>query len=276
MTVRCLYPAEKAGEYPLSGLYLERESIRKVDAEQDSGLLIYSNFITSLDGRISLQNAVSGEFSVPGHIANRRDWRLYQELAAQADVLITSARYFRQLDKGCAQDLLPVGREDAYQDLVAWRLQQGMQAQPDVLIVSASLDIPLAALRYLEHRSIVVMTPEGCDCKRREALVAAGVQVCESGKGQVSGTDIKRLLVKLGYRSAYMIAGPAVHRTLLVDGVLDRLFLTTHFSLLGQDAFHSILQGDMQPVAARLCSLYLDEAGQQIFAQYNMEKLEKA
>ena len=77
---------------PLEGVYLQLNLHKQGTAKKP---LIYSNYIASLDGRISVRDAETGEFRVPETIANKRDWRLYQELAAQCDVIITSARYFR-------------------------------------------------------------------------------------------------------------------------------------------------------------------------------------
>ncbi|MDQ6973345.1 MAG: pyrimidine reductase, partial [Mariprofundaceae bacterium] len=81
---------------------------------------------------------------------------------------------------------------------------------------------------------------------------------------------LKQHLIDLGYRSAYMIAGPQIHYMLLQAGVLNRIFLTTHLSLLGHDNFHTILQGHMEPVSCELLSLYLDTHEQQMFGQYRV------
>ena len=87
-----LYP-NPGREHRLQGLYLDQ-----IAARGDSNdTFIYSNFISSLDGRIALPGAGRSSHEVPPAIANSRDWRLFQELAAQADLLITSARYFRQV-----------------------------------------------------------------------------------------------------------------------------------------------------------------------------------
>ncbi|MDQ6954154.1 MAG: dihydrofolate reductase family protein [Mariprofundaceae bacterium] len=267
MSVQCLLPA--TGNFkPLRNLYLHYNLHQQAAA---GDVLIYANYIASLDGRISLRDDKTEEFAVPETIGNKRDWRLYQELAAQADVMITSARYFRQLDKGCAQDLLPVGQAPEYADLARWRAEQGLKAQPDVVIVSASLDIPLAAVQSLQQRRVWVLTIKEADRSRCKKLEGIGVTLVQAGDKQVSGQGIKAFLIAQAYRSAYMIAGPAVHRTLLGAGVLNRLFLTTHFSLLGQNTFHTILQGDMQPVKTALCSLYLDVNREQMFAQYEIK-----
>ncbi|MDQ6957129.1 MAG: dihydrofolate reductase family protein [Mariprofundaceae bacterium] len=267
MSVQCLFPESKK-DIPLHQLYLGLNLHRQA---MTGDVLIYANYIASLDGRISLRNEQTGEFSVPDSIGNKRDWRLYQELAAQADVMITSARYFRQLDKGCAQDLLPVGQEPDYADLAAWRAEQCLKPQADVVIVSASLDIPLDAVKSLTNRRVWVLTVQGADATRRKLLEDSGMTVVQAGTGQVQGKALKDFLIEHGYRSAYMIAGPAIHHTLLAAGVLNRLFLTTHFSLLGNNEFHTILQGDMPARKVELYSLYLDNSGGQMFGQYEIK-----
>ncbi len=267
MSVQCLFPLPNNIK-PLRGLYLDCALHRQATV---GDVFIYSNYIASLDGRIALRDEQSGEFSVPDSIGNKRDWRLYQELAAQADIMITSARYFRQLDRGCAQDLLPVGQEPDYADLAVWRGKQGLNSQPDVVIVSASLDIPLRAVKSLVNRQVWVLTVKNADATRCKLLEDSGVTVVQAGVEQVQGQALKDFLIKHGYRSAYMIAGPALHHTLLASGVLNRLFLTTHLSLLGHSDFHTILQGNMAPIMTELRSLYLDSNGGQMFGQYDIK-----
>lgn len=254
MTVFRLYPPPQ-GKFPLKDLYLSLRLHRQAAA---GDVLIYANFIASLDGRISLPDA-NGEQGVPASLANKRDWRLYQELAAQADIMLTSARYFRQLARGCAQDLLPVGKEGDYADLADWRLAEGLKAQPDVAILSRSLDIPKAALDAVRDRRVFVLTASGAPQNRVDELQALGVTVVIGGQQDLGGSEVRRLLADKGYRSVYMIAGPEVHRTLL-DGGLDLLFLSQRHRLLGGDDFRSIMQGNMdRPVDMQLRSLYLDD-----------------
>jgi len=192
-------------------------------------------------------------------------------------VMLTSARYFRQLAKGSAQDLLPVGMQSEYADLSTWRQQQGMAAQPDVVVISRSLDIPAAALEKVQDRRVMICTSEMADERQVSRLESLGAEVVIAGKQRVEGIGLRQSLVARGYRSAYMIAGPEVHRTLLADKVLNRLFLTTHFQLLGGNAFHTILSGALdEPAPMQLRSLYLDQSDQtdqsdqigQLFAQY--------
>jgi len=267
MAVLRLYPAPQQ-QAALQGLYLDLNLHRQA---ADGGVLIYSNFISSLDGRISVHEPETCEYIVPESIANKRDWRLYQELAAQSDVMLTSARYFRQLAKGRAQDLLPVGEAAEYTDLLEWRRGQELKTQPDVVVLSNSLDVPLKAIEKVQDRSVMVLTSQQADRKKLELLQSHGVKVFMVGQKAVEGLALKQFLIEQEYRSAYMVAGPEVHRTLVADRVLDRMFLTTHCSLLGGNAFHTILQGGIGNAAQlELRSLYLDQqtSAPQLFADY--------
>ena len=160
-----LYPA-CAVPRPLEGTYLDLNLHQQAKA---GDVFIYVNYISSLDGRIALYNADLDDYEVPTAIANGRDWRLYQELAGQADVMLTSARYFRQLADGKAQDLLPVGSGEKYADIKAWREKQGLKAQPDVMVLSNSLNIPLAALAKVQDRKVIVCTSSS-DADRKSVV----------------------------------------------------------------------------------------------------------
>lgn len=61
---------------------------------------------------------------------------------------------------------------------------------------------------------------------------------------------------------------------LIAERMLNRLFLTTHFSLLGGDHFHTLLQGDIHgSVRLELESAYLDRQSPalQMFACYALQ-----
>lgn len=267
--IKQLYPQSIEPE-PLKGVYLDL-NLHQRAASGD--VFIYANYISSLDGRISLLNEETGEFEVPKSIANARDWRLYQELAGQSDVMMTSARYFRQLVKGRAQDLLPVGAGPDFEDIKVWREHQGLKPQPDVLVLSSKLDVPLEALQSLANRKIIVLTSNQAKQEQVRLFEANGVRVIQA-KEHVTGSFVKEQLIHLGYRSAYMIAGPKVHQTLLEDDCVDELFLTSHFSLLGGQSFHTVLEDNMPARLLKLEALYLDEKGGQMFMRYAYQKRE--
>ena len=258
----------------LQGLYLDEGLQGRGTTTRP---FVYSNYVSSIDGRIALPSPDHRSHQVPPAIGNARDWRLFQELAAQADVLITSARYFRQAEVGEHQDQLPVGPDEDFADLRAWRLQQGLAAQPDVVILSNSLDIPVAALQGYAQRNLYLAVGSGNDLARAHSLThAAGIELLQAGKGAaVDGATLIRELGRLGYRSVYAIAGPAVLNTLLRGRVLDRLYLTQAHRLLGGTEFDTLNWGPVLNGAVTLepAHLYLDshapQGASQLFAAYD-------
>ena len=252
---------------PLEGTYLGLSLHQQASVDN---VFIYANYITSLDGRIALYDEDLDEYTVPKSIANGRDWRLYQELAGQADIMLTSARYFRQLEKGKAQDLLPVGSGEKYADIKAWREQQGLKAQPDVMILSNSLDIPLAALEKVQDRKVIVCTGS-TDNAKIQNLEQVGVTVFQAE--EVTGVFVRSSLIDLKYRSAYLIAGPEVHATLLKDDCINELFLTTYFALVGGKKISTLLDADLpQSKTMKLLLSYLDTQDHQMFQRFSYVK----
>lgn len=255
-----LYPVNGAS-HALHGLYL-RHDLRS-RAERD-GVFIYSNFITSLDGRIALPGPDRDSHRVPPEIANARDWRLFQELAAQADLLITSARFFRQTARDEHQDHLPIGPQAAFDDLRQWRVARGLAPQPDIAVFSASLDIPAATLGHYADRKLYIVTGEQADGERLRRLQAdshAVAVACGDGE-RVDGQRVRATLAALGYRCIYAIAGPSVLHTLAAGGALDRLYLTTANRLLGGTRFDPLSWGPLLHPAPSLPlqELYFDPA----------------
>ncbi len=252
-----LYPPP-ATDYPLEGLYLG-QALPPGDAAGEP--YVYSNFITSLDGRIAIALEGRSTHQVPTAITNPRDWRLYQELAGQADILITSGRYFRQCEIEEAQDRLPVSSHPGYSDIREWRSRHGLAAQPDVAILSRSLAISLESLKPYQSRRIIVFTGRQAEAERIARLREQGVEVITSGEDRtVDGAELIAMLAGMGYASIYAIAGPEVLHTLLKARVLNRLYLTTTHQLLAGEHFDTLTRGvgfdpalDMQ-----LVSLYLD------------------
>jgi riboflavin biosynthesis pyrimidine reductase len=252
-----LYPSP-GEQCPLEGLYLQHQLHTR---GQPNRPFVYANFITSLDGRIAIAADDRATHKVPAAIGNPRDWRLYQELAGQADLLITSGRYYRQAVLGEAQDILPVGNQSAFADICQWRLEQGLQKQPDIAIISGSLDIPLAALEPYRERKILVITGADADQARVKKLQDHGIDIIHAGAGnRVDGGMMIPELASHGYRSVYAIAGAGVFHTLLEARIVDRLYLTIAQQLLGGDVFDTLSSGPLLAPAQgmQLVQLYHD------------------
>ncbi|MGH8671441.1 MAG: hypothetical protein ACREUA_05305, partial [Burkholderiales bacterium] len=112
-----LYP-EPSMQCALEGLYLAENLHRMGSSDRP---FVYANFISSLDGRIALIDPGDGKSRVPGELTSLNDWRLFQELQAQADCFITHGAYLRTLAEGRLDDILQVGTKPESADLLAWR-----------------------------------------------------------------------------------------------------------------------------------------------------------
>ena len=260
-----LYPP--GPERPLRGLYLERE----LPERGRFGPFVYGNFIATLDGRIALTDPTTQRLGVTSAIGESRDWRLFQELAARADVILTSGRYLRDLKLGVAQDVLPLSSAAPYRDLRTWREARGLPTHPDVAVISASLDFSLPDALFRQGRRVHVFTtsqaPEAA-CRR---LRAAGASVeAITAEQRLDGATIARSLDALGYRRAYSVTGPWVLHALLAGGALDGLFLTQRHRLVAGEGYSTIVEGPAlpTPVDLTLEALYLDTAAEGSGQQY--------
>lgn len=267
-----LFPPEPTGPAPLLGLYLHAD----LPDRGRCGPWVYSNYVTTLDGRISLVDQRTGVEGVPDTIADPRDWRLFQELACRADVLIASGRYMRNLHAGTAQDVLPLGESEAFEDLRAWREAHGLSPQPDVAVVSASLDFSIPPVFIRQQRRIVVLTAGSPPPQRIQALEDTGARVIRVNAGdRVSGAKAINCLGNLGYRRVYAVAGPQVLHTLVSDDALDTLFLTLRHRLVGGTG-SSILSGSAlaPPMDLTMRWLYQDltpDAVGQCFSRFDRQ-----
>ncbi len=260
-----LYPQQQA-DITLEGLYLSHD-IRSLATDQP---YVYSNFVTSLDGRIAVPHPTKPGLVVPKNVANGRDWRLFQELAIQADILISSGRYLRDYADGRAQEILQVYDDPRFSDLQQWRAQRGLSPQPDIVVISASLEFPVAPELVAGDRTVIVVTPDTSDPQKRAALLDHGVKVITVPQ-RVTGTNLVAALQAEGYQFIYNATGPKVLHLLLADNVLDRLYLTQVNRLLGGSPYSGIVDGDLfeTPVDMAINTIYYDpiDVGQ-LFLSY--------
>lgn len=257
MTIQQLYPNQT--KRPLQNLYLDH-NVRQFSGERP---FVYANFVRSLDGRIAIPHPTKPGLKVPENIANARDWRLFQELAAQADLIISSGRYLRDWADGRAQEILRLDDPD-FADLRDWRQAQGLKPQPDIAIISGSLAFPIPEVLTANGRRVVVFTMATPDPARVAKIEAQAGSVFVVGEASVSGKQMVQTMADLGYRTVYSAAGPQILHLLLAGGVLNRLYLTQVGRLLGGSPFSSILEGDLLETAVdtQLHTLYWDSAAQ--------------
>ena len=251
----------------LEGLYLDESPppfppTATGGASAGTEALVYANFVTSLDGRVAVTDA-GGVSRLPEGLTNPHDWRLFQELQAHADCLVTHGGYLRALASGILGDVLQVGLGAGSEDIARWRTGQGMTPQPAVAVLSASLDLPVPDSLAAYRQPVHVLTTSTAPRDRIDALAEAGFEVVVAGPGPwVRSRDAVEALTGRGYRRLYLQTGPRMLETALRDGVLTRLYLTLRHRLVGGERFDTMLRGGLLGGmgAVRLNSLYLDEA----------------
>jgi len=252
-----LYPG--SGEEPLTGLYLCEDLRASIPR---AGTYIYTNFISSLDGRIALESSETGQLEVPQNTTNIRDWRLFLELAAPADAVIVSGSYLNALADDPSSAGPPFSGE-APPDLIEFRQALGLERQPALVVVTRSLKVPVEALVRLAGRRVILATVIEAPEPAAEDLRTAGIEVLRLGPKSVDAGRLAAALAERGMGLVYSIAGPAVLHMLLSARVLQRIYLTTVLRILAGEAYASLAQGSVldPPYDFRLAALYLDRHG---------------
>ena len=271
-----LYPLPNQ-ERPLKGLYLSHNLRQYSEASGEA--FVYGNFVTSLDGRIAIPHQTRPGMVVPKQTANDRDWRLFQELAVQADVLITSGRYLRDYADGRAQEILRVYEDPQFADIKNWRLEHGLSPMPALAVISNSLSFPVPRVLRESDQEIFIVTTNQADLERVKIMEEGGCKILMAGENSVEGGLFVKRLNQLGYHVICSATGPKVLHLLLASNVLDRLYLTHANLLLGGQPYSSIVEGELfnPAIGMTLKSVYYDSHGLdglgQLFVSYDTKQM---
>ena len=203
------------------------------------------------------------------------DWRLFQELEAQADCLITHGGYLRSLASGKLDNILQIGTKEDNADLARWREANGLAPQPAIVVASSSLNFTLP-LSVVEHKQkIYIATGDATKRDKIRRWEDLGYKIIIAGNGSlVEGEPLVKALGNFGFRSLYLVAGPQMLETMLRHRKLTCLYLTITHQILGGKKFHSIFPGEelAEKGNLRMKSLYYDphvpERAGQWFAQF--------
>jgi riboflavin biosynthesis pyrimidine reductase len=234
MVIRQIEPEER--RVPLEGMYLSH-GLQELAKSLDRPIVV-ANYVTDLNDVI----AIEGVRGSPEELKNPADWRLFQELTAQADVLITGASYMNDfVEKGeSVQNVLTqFDKESPFEDLGIWRETHGLKRNPDLVIVSRSLSFSLPeAIFQSGRRALIFTTSRMRESENAKELEIAGATVIAAGYEGVDGAAMIERLDQEGYKVIKMITGPRVLRILmdaqftsqdgerLRKGALDRLYIT--------------------------------------------------
>lgn len=263
-----LYP-QPGNKQPLKGTYLAHNLRQRACQDQ---AFVYSNFITSLDGRIAISRGEKKDIHIPQSITNDRDWWLFQELAVQADLIISSGRYLHDWAQGKAQEILQVD-DNRFAALRHWRQTHGLPPQADIAIVSNRLHFPIPDILTAGGRKVIFFTTTNADRARIQALEKKTGPVFIAGnKDGVNGATMIKQMIDLGYRVIFSSAGPQILHLLLSSHVLNRLYITYTSKVLGGKPYASLVEGELLKPAIDLTlnSLYLDPPRLDGFSQFFM------
>jgi len=223
----------KNGNEKLEGFYLAPPLLSEISEKLGRSILLI-NFVTDINGVIATKND-KGYFVPPRQITNPYDWRLFQELAAQADALITSGKYLTGFAKGrTTQNFLTQFESSGkFSQLGNWRLKKGYgKISPDIVVPSRSLNITIPDVLVKSKRKILIYTM-GSMISSPEAKFLRGsganLEIIEAGTTDGTGVDGKAMTSNLeskGYRVIKIITGPSVLQILLDANVIDRIYIT--------------------------------------------------
>jgi riboflavin biosynthesis pyrimidine reductase len=252
-----LYPQSGTAR-ALEGTYLAH-NLRGIGTPERP--FVYANFVSSLDGRIAVVEAHTRESYVLEDLTSARDWRLFQELQAQADCMVTHGGYLRALAERKFEDILQVGVAKQALDIGRWRDEHGLTRQPAIAIVSRTLDFPIPPSLERHEQPVHIITGNDAPADRIKYWRDQRCEVVFAGTGEsVEGAPMIRALGARGYGRVYLLAGPQMLETVIRDRSLSRLYLTLTHQLIGGEMFHTLTAGPRLGSAGRLQlhTLYYD------------------
>ncbi|PTR26746.1 riboflavin biosynthesis pyrimidine reductase [Rhodococcus sp. OK519] len=179
------------------------------------------NFVSSIDGAVSV-DGVSGGLGTPA------DKRVFTVLRELADVIVVGAGTARSENYGGAH---------TDTELAQRRTGSGLSAVPPIAVVTASARLdPTSRLFTDTTIPPLVLTSAAADATRLQHLRDAGADVQIVAEREVRGTDLVSALDQRGLRRVLCEGGPGLFGTLLEDGVVDELCVTTSPRLIGGTA----------------------------------------
>ncbi len=247
----------------IRGIYLDEIPLRGKTP------FVYANFLTSLDGRIAVRQ--NGALTLPAALTSDNDLRLFLELRAQADCIITHGGYMRARAQGRLGDILAVGDDSPHGDLTQWRRDHAMPPQPAAVICSNTLEFPLPA--ELNPQNTIIASSADGDTRRRADYEKRGYRVIEAGRQRVTGRALLAQLDTLGFKRIYLCAGPELFESFAADACLQRLYLTISAQLLGHSEYLTMAPGarDLRRLHLAPQRMILDDSQErsQLFATFD-------
>ena len=207
------------------------------------------NMVHTSDGRA----AVDGRTAPMSSLADRQ---LFHALRTRFDAVMAGAGTIRVERYG------RIVRDAARREQ---RAGAGLAPDPLAIVVSASLDLPadLPLLQDPDSRVVVVTA---------SATVLDGVRAEVEYLRFPGGVDLRAALARLreehGVRAILCEGGPRLNATIVADGLVDELFLTSVPLLVGAAGALSIVDDAPLRAPAPLSLRWLLEHDGELFARY--------
>jgi riboflavin biosynthesis pyrimidine reductase len=193
-----------------------------------AGHALYSNFVTSLDGVVTLGSTPSAGSVISGR--NQADRFLMGLLRACADAVLIGAGTLRATPghRWTPEHIFP----DLAASFAELRTRLGRQPRPRLVVVSAAGQIDTS------HPAVVAGATIVTNEKGARALegLPPSCDVIELGKS--GPVDLSRALAELrsrGYEVLLTEGGPHVIGELIKNGLLDEAFITLSPVIAGRD-----------------------------------------
>lgn len=208
------------------------------------------NFISSADGR-----ATFGGRSAP--LGDPADRELFHALRGQAEAVLAGTATIRAERYG---RLIPD------RDRRQRRIDAGHSPEPLACVVTRSGNVPTEAPLFSESEArIVVFGPLGLEL----GSVEAQVEVVDLDPGELTlTTAMRRLRSGFGIRSLLCEGGPTLFGALLMEGLVDELFLTFAPKLTGGGTSPTITSGPELPELQPLELIWALEHESSLYLRY--------
>jgi riboflavin biosynthesis pyrimidine reductase len=187
---------------------------------------VFANFVASLDGVVALPgDAESGQIISGRNSADRFVMGL---LRAAADAVLLGAGTFRKSSRHLwLPDRIYPAAAAAFADM---RGQLGLSERPQFVLVSASGSIDVSEPAV--EGAWIFTTPKG-EAKLR-AQLPSSVRLTVQDSDHISFVDLLGSLRAAGFARVLTEGGPSLFSQLIVDRLLDQLFLTSAPALFGR------------------------------------------
>jgi 5-amino-6-(5-phosphoribosylamino)uracil reductase len=208
------------------------------------------NFVATVDGRVSFLGR-------SGPIGDEGDRQMFHGLRERVDAVMAGTRTMRTERYGrIIRD--PERRQR--------RVQRGLAPEPLAVVVTRSGDVPTDIPLFGEPEArVVVFTPTDLD----PSGLAAQVDVVQLDPGELTlTTALRRLASDYGIRLLLCEGGPTVFGGLLVEDLVDELFLTISPRLAGGGSGATVSSGPGLPELLHLTSLWALEREGSLFLRY--------